>query len=387
MFLFGLLLFRIHTGALPYAPDSTYGFFLVIVSLQIITMGKTPFGDFRRSWTIVITGICMALLGMSACFIPGLLTGFIRVLVGLLLCAGGIALLMQLFFTEEKAKKWIKVPGILRQLTIACGIVYFMTVILGIVTVVPGITTDQQTALLLMIYGTSFFYLAWCIRKVAGSYPSGEVKTLHASDKILKGSHRKSILKLSGEASLSMSGSLLILIAVLITLLGLLLFPVYLGLLPFSPDGQLGLVLFIVAVQMLAMGDTPVGQYKRSWSLMITGVIFAAMGIISCIVPGLLTGVIAIFLGLLNITGGVIMMIRRFVPILRDIRHPPAEPVTVPPMIKKLIVIMTLLNVVSIILGITVFAPGLIAGPGVAGILVINGLLLFVLTHVLQQIS
>lgn len=62
MLLFGLLLFRIHTGNLPYAPDSTYGLFLVIVSLQIITMGKTPFGDLHRSWMIVIIGICTAIL-------------------------------------------------------------------------------------------------------------------------------------------------------------------------------------------------------------------------------------------------------------------------------------------------------------------------------------
>jgi hypothetical protein len=54
MLLFGLLLFRIHTGDLPYTPDSTYGLFLVIVSLQIITMGKTPFGDLRRSWMVVL---------------------------------------------------------------------------------------------------------------------------------------------------------------------------------------------------------------------------------------------------------------------------------------------------------------------------------------------
>ena len=48
MLLFGLLLFKIHTGDLPYNPDSTYGLFLVIVSFQVITMGKTPFGDLRR---------------------------------------------------------------------------------------------------------------------------------------------------------------------------------------------------------------------------------------------------------------------------------------------------------------------------------------------------
>src|SRR5690606_38443837 len=70
MLLFGFLLFQIHRGALPYPPDSTYGLFLVIVSLQIITMGKTPFGDLRRSWILITVGIGTAIIGMTAGFIP-----------------------------------------------------------------------------------------------------------------------------------------------------------------------------------------------------------------------------------------------------------------------------------------------------------------------------
>ncbi|HEY0196382.1 MAG TPA: hypothetical protein VGC02_02300, partial [Methanobacterium sp.] len=93
MLLFGFLLFKIHTGALPYTPDSTYGLFLVIVSFQIIAMGKTPFGDLRRSWALIIVGICTAILGMTACFIPGYLSELVRVLVGGILLIGGITLL------------------------------------------------------------------------------------------------------------------------------------------------------------------------------------------------------------------------------------------------------------------------------------------------------
>src|SRR5690554_3132624 len=64
MSLFGLLLLRIQTGELPYAPDSTYGLFLVIVSFQVITMGKTPFGDLRRSWAVILLGVGTAVVGM-----------------------------------------------------------------------------------------------------------------------------------------------------------------------------------------------------------------------------------------------------------------------------------------------------------------------------------
>ncbi|HON40804.1 MAG TPA: hypothetical protein PK196_04975 [Methanoculleus sp.] len=174
MLLFGVLLFRIHTGELPYAPDSTYGLFLVIVSFQIITMGRTPFGDLRRSWAVILLGVFTAVIGMVACFIPGLLAEPVRILVGILLSAGGVSLMLQLLFSRDKARLWLKAPGILRQLTLACILVYLFSIVLGLVTLLPGITTDPQTAVLLIIYGISYFYLSWCIQNANRAYPPGE---------------------------------------------------------------------------------------------------------------------------------------------------------------------------------------------------------------------
>jgi uncharacterized membrane protein HdeD (DUF308 family) len=171
MLIFGTLLFSIHTGDLPYSPDSMYGLFLVLVSFQIITMGKTPFGDLRRSWLVIIIGICTALLGMLACFIPGFVSDLVRILVGFILFAGGIALLYQLLVSEGKAKAWIRVPGILRKLIVACTLVYLISVILGLITLVPGIVTDTQTSVFLILYGIGILYLSWCIRIVRRTYP------------------------------------------------------------------------------------------------------------------------------------------------------------------------------------------------------------------------
>jgi len=174
MLLFGLLLFRIHAGELPYTPDSTYGLFLALVSFQIVTMGKTPFGDLRRSWAVIILGICTAILGMAACFVPEPLTELARILVGVMLFAGGAVLLLQLLFSEERGRAWMKISGLLQQLTIACALVYVMSIVLGLVTLLPGITTDPQTAVLLIIYGISIFYLSWCIQNVTRRYPPEE---------------------------------------------------------------------------------------------------------------------------------------------------------------------------------------------------------------------
>ncbi len=199
--------------------------------------------------------------------------------------------------------------------------------------------------------------------------------------------HSRYSFKLFREASLPLSVAILILVGVLLTLLGLLLFPVNLGIIPFSPDGQLGLLLVIVAIQMMAMGETPMGQYKRSWLLIIIGIVFAAMGIVSCIVPGILTGVIQMLIGLLNIIGGVVLIIKRFFPILHGIRNPPAQAVTFTPIIIKLLTTQTAVNIVGITFGITMLVPGLVSGLVIAGILIINGLLLFVLAYFLYKIQ
>ncbi len=388
MVLFGLLLFKIHTGDLPYNPNSTYGLFLVLVSFQVITMGKTPFGDLRRSWALIIIGMFTAIFGIATCFIPGYFTKFVRTLVGIILFAGGIVLFMQLCISEKKAKLWIKIAGILLwQLTIACALVYALSVILGITTLFSSVTTVPQTAILLIFYGISFFYLSWCIWKVRRAYgpekPDDSVLSIVGPDR----SNAKGRLRLFQEASLSLSLAILILLGILITFLGLLLFPVNLGLLPFSPDGQLGLMLTVMAIQMMALGDSPLGRYTRSWFMIIIGLVFAALGAVSCIVPGLLTGMLQIFLGLLNIMQGVAFFIKRFLPKLQGIRTPPETPMVIPPIVRKLERTQMVLNSVIIAFGISMLLPGLVPGLVLAPILVMNGILLFTLASLMQKVT
>ena len=385
--LFGLLLFKIHTGALPYSPDSTYGLFLVMVSFQVITMGRTPFGDLRRSWALAIIGMFTAILGIASCFIPGHLTEIVRGLVGIVLFAGGITLLIQLFFSEKKAKLWMKTSGILQQLTIACALVYALTTMLGLITLFKGITTNPQTAILLILSGISFFYLSWCIWNVTRTYgpekPDDSASSIGSPDR----SGSKGRFRLFQEASLSLSSAILIILGILITFLSLLLFPVNLGLLPFSPDGQLGLMLTVMAIQMMALGDTPLGQYRRSWLMIIIGMAFAALGVVSCIAPGLLTGMLQIFLGLLNIMQGVAFFIKKFLPKLQGVRTPPEAPGVMPPIVRKLAGTQIVLNSVIIAFGIAMLLPRLVPVLVLAPILVMNGLLLFILASLMQKVT
>jgi len=385
--LFGLLLFKIYTGDLPYNLDSTYGLFLVIVSFQMITMGKTPFGDLRRSWGLVVIGMGTAILGIATCFIPGYFTKFVSTLVGIVLFAGGIALFMQLCISERKARLWIKISGILRQLTIACALVYALTIISGLITLFPGLKADPRTAIVVMFYGMSFFYLAWCIWKVARTYgpekPDDSATTTRSSDR----ADSQGRFSLFREASLPLLPAILILSGSLNILLGLLLFPVSLGMLPFSPDGQFGLLLTIMAVQMMTLGDTPLGQYTRSWFMIIIGIVFAGLGAVSCIVPGMLTGMIQILLGLLTIVTGAAFFVRRFLAKLHENRTPPEAPIAVPPIVRRLARTQIVVSSMTIAFGLFMLLPGLVPGLVVAAILLIIGPLLFILASLLQKVA
>ncbi len=386
MLIFGLLLFQIHTGALPYAPDSTYGLFVLLMAFQIVTMGKTPFGDLKRSWLLILIGIIVAILGMAAAFVPGYLSEHIRLIVGGVLFLGGAALFLQLFVREDKARTWRHVSGVLQHLILACGLVYVISCICGLITLFPGVTTDHQTAIILILFALSFFYLAWCIQNVARQYPS---KT--QSPDIEPAEHRaektKGLWLVLKESSISLSLGVLLLVATLLTLLGIILIPVNLGTLPFSQDGLLGMLLVVFAIQMMALGETPVGAYKRSWLMTIFGMTFATLGIVSCVVPGLLTGFLQILLGLLNIIGGVVLLIGRYYPVLQAMRNPPDHPVDQPPILKKMNITQTILNFVSIAFGISMLIPGIMPGLINAVIIVINGLLLFVLAGFIRKIE
>ncbi|SPJ15112.1 conserved membrane hypothetical protein [Syntrophobacter sp. SbD2] len=281
----------------------------------------------------------------------------------------------------------MKTSGILQQLTVACGLVYALAIVLGLITLFSGFATDPQTAVLLIIYGMSFFYLSWCIRKVAGTYPSQEPSGSGPRTPYSDNTGSKGRFRLFREASLSLSPAILILLGILFTFLGLLLFPVSLGMLPFSPDGQLGLLLTITAIQIMALGETPLGQFKRSLLTIIVGIVFAALGVVSCIVPGMLTGMIQILLGLLNIMGGAAFFMKRFLPKPHGIRTPSEAPIVVPPIVRKLAGTQMVLNSVIIAFGISMLLPGLVSLPLIAGILVINGLVLFILASLMQKVT
>jgi hypothetical protein len=72
---------------------------------------------------------------------------------------------------------------------------------------------------------------------------------------------------------------------------------------------------------------------------------------------------------------------------LREVNTPGGAPRIVPPNVRKLAATQTTLNCVQIAFGASMLVPGVVPGLLIAGILVINGLLLFILASVLPKMT
>ena len=162
-------------------------------------------------------------------------------------------------------------------------------------------------------------------------------------------------------------------------ILGVLLVPVSLGILPFSPSAQLGLLVIILAIQMIAFGST---DWRIPSLLAACSVwpVFAALGITSCIIPGVLAPCLTLIVAILNILGGIIGVKKACAPLLKKSERP-GEPV--PRILVSLCRTQLTMNLLSILFGASMLVSGLIPGLVIGVILAANGCLLLFLLRIL----
>ncbi|MRR59145.1 MAG: hypothetical protein EG824_13175 [Deltaproteobacteria bacterium] len=364
MLITGAQLFRVSDGTLPYYENGLYGLLLIIFALQVITLGKTPFGDVPRSKPLLAGGVLIAAGGIVTCFIPISLR-LPRVLLFLCFGPGGFLLLLQMCFAKDKLRSWARYGGIFRHLILGCSGVYVLSMLIALLLWKRNLLTTPLTAVTVLLFGAAIFYLAAVLRKIYRAYPE--------ADKLP-----------GGDIEISTDQAMLLLMGVFMLLLGGLLVPVSLGVLPFSASAQLGLLMVIFAVQMLASGSTPIGPFPRSWLVIGFGLLFAALGIVSCIIPDILVPALTVLVGVLNILGGVIALAKTWTsrPIRTD---EPREPV--PPVLTRLFATQLTLNLLAIMFGTSMLIPGLIHGLVIGVVLVTNGCVLLYLLSILVALD
>jgi hypothetical protein len=357
----GVLLFPVSAGTLPYYENGLYGLLLVMFALQVITLGKTPFGDMRRSKPLLAVGVVIAAVGIVVCFVPDISSRVPRMLLFLFFGSGGFLLFLQMCFAKEKLRSWLKYGGVFHHLILGCGTVYVLSMLIGLLIWKQSLLTTPMTAVVVLIYGAAIVYLACVLRKIYRMYPEAEKPC-------------------EGGVELSTDQAMILLMGIFMLLLGVLLIPVNLGLLPFSGSAQLGLLMVIFAVQMLASGSTPIGPFRRSWLMISFGLLFAALGIVSCIVPGILVSQLTILVGVLNILGGIITLVKICIPRLKKSEKPRSP---APPALAKLFAAQLIMNLLTIMFGTSMLVSHLIPGLVIGVVLAANGCVLLYLLHLL----
>jgi hypothetical protein len=361
MLIAGILLFPVSKGTLPYYENGLYGLLLFIFALQMITLGKTPFGDVSRSRPLIVIGIIVAAVGIVTCFVPDIFRQLPRIMLFICFAPGGFMLLLNMIFSRDKLQIWIQYGGIFNHLIAGCGTVYALSILIGFLILKHSLLSITMTAVVGIIDGLAIIYLSLVLWKIYHAYPEAENVN-------------------QGTVTLPIDKMMLLVTGIFMMLLGALLIPVNLGQLPFSGSAQLGLLMVIFAIQMLASGSTPIGPFPRNWLMVGFGLLFASLGIISSIIPKVLVMPLVILIGLLNILGGLITLGKTVLSHFKKSDSPSSQG---PPILQKLLITQLVMSLLSVMFGTSMLVARLLPGLVIGVVLFVNGCVLMYLMFIL----
>jgi hypothetical protein len=215
----------------------------------------------------------------------------------------------------------------------------------------PRFLTTPQRGLTALLFGGFLCYLVIVLHTIYRAYP--EARKMYEA-----------------RGPLEADQTVLLLTGLFMILLGVLLVPVSFGKLPFSGSAQLGLLMVIFAIQMLAFGNTPLGAFPRSWIMIFLGFLFGGLGIASCILPGVLVAPLTVLVGGLNVLGGSINLLKLWIPFL-GAKTTAKTPL--PKILLHLYSTQTAMNLLSILFGTSMFFSGLLPGYVIGVVLAGNG--------------
>lgn len=299
MFVLGAVLLPVTAGTLPFYEPGAYGLLLVLSGLQWQITGITPFGFVKRSWQFLIPAIIVTVIGFATCFIPGILGNIPKYLVSLIFGIGGIVLLLGLFGARRQYPVGKTPEGrVFARLTFSCAAVYIMEILIaGLIAMqswLPGIITTGLMAVVFLVFSITLVCLSAILVKVYRLHPEADRAT-----------HSPGIppdTLMGTEFGLYMM------------VLGVLLVPVCLGLLPFSPSAQLGTMAVVLGIQALVAGTMMTFTFRRSRVLFVAALVLVAAGTFDIIIPDTIVEPLTIFFGAFNIAGGLYLIGNQVLP-------------------------------------------------------------------------
>ncbi|MFA5295340.1 MAG: hypothetical protein WC382_07485 [Methanoregulaceae archaeon] len=369
MFVIGAVLLTVAAGALPYYEEGVYGLLLVMFGLQLQTTGKIPIEFAKRSWSVLIPGIIITVIGFVTCFVPGILGTLPQLLVMVIFGVGGILLLVQLFSAKEKYRfRETSADGLIQQLTLSsamgCSLEILIAGLIAVQIFLPGILSTNLLAFSTLLLSMSLFNLAFSLRNVYQLHPESDMSTKNPA--------------ISLDTVMGMQYGFYMLV------LGCLLVPINLGLLPYAISAIHGTLVVLFGVQAMVAGRMMTFAFKRNWIFLIVGMMFVAVGAFAVIVPDMVVEYLIFLIGVLIIPGGFYLLYTLFGPKPTSgvpAKKPEGNDIR---LMIFLLVLALLTAILMILFGISLLIENLIPGIGIAIILICFGLSQFVLQYVLS---
>lgn len=286
-FVYGILLFPIMSGDLPYDAEGAQAIFLIVFAVMIAFLGITPLGALHHSRLVFALGLLLVVPGTLAYMSPTLiLTRWVDYALGSVLIIMGLVHIPDLLVNRPK-----RIPPLSSGSVILYTIMYLICIGLGILNFFSA--SDYLSAVLLILLGIVQFTLGLHLSRTH----SGGINEGHLFSSWGTGSSHP----LMKNVDLPMKSMVTLFLAVITLVMALFSFAGLTDVVPFDSQRTSILLMFVLALQVMLAGETPIGDFEPSRWLVGLGMVLAVLSMVACIVPGLLEQSFAVVLGIADL--------------------------------------------------------------------------------------
>ncbi|MCX7828090.1 MAG: hypothetical protein N2315_02665 [Thermanaerothrix sp.] len=346
------------------------GLMTFMFGLESTAIGRSPIGESGPGPLRLSFGMALMLLGMLTSFLPDTPEYWSAWVLALCFCAVGTAQGAEMAISKDKMRAWRAQGGMLKRLPAMCGTAYLLSFMLGlaIILAATGRLSEKSVWSITLAYGASMYALGIMLIRIRESYGTDAPWT---SLRIMP----------MGKAMMLVTGTFM-------AVLGITLIPVSFGMIRFSSDAQMGLLLIIMSVQVMSTGSTPLGMSISSAAGIPLGIVMAALGTASSLVPGRLINLLTLLIAILNLAGGALG--------LKSLTRSKKETLAAisnmgrartPSPLVNLWRVQLAMNGTSILFGASMLIRNLIPGWLVGMILTANGGLLVIMIGILDEVQ
>lgn len=360
--IYGVLLIPITNGSLHSDSEAATAMFVVVFAIMIGFLGLTPVGAFGESRLFFLVGLALALFGSVAFVSPGTLHQAMSYVLATMLLALGIIRLP--VFLHGLRRNPSSIPA---GYSMPYVIMHLLCLLLGLHIVFDW--PNRWLIPLLIALGVCQWVLGVQAARLGPLVPEAPVEVARHP--------------LLGRMRMSMRSQLMLLLAITMLFMAVMVVLAIARIVPYEGKRMSIGFVFIMAMQIMLVGSTPVHNFAPSWPLAILGMVLASAAMVASILPGLIDSALVITIGIGNLlTAGFGFV--QLVAVSRRARKMPDIPAR--RTVWEVVAISTATYLLLIVFGFNLLVPGVVPKLVVLGVLVAAGVLLAWLSTMLDKL-